>query len=224
MQVRPFSVGHEHKHIAGLGARCAVRGPYKAISVRRQGFNRISKDFSQDQLRPVLAKAPQQDFQDIQREPNPEPQSLPLECDSRQRIPKLEWKEFEEAVEHKNLGKALEALEILNRFESDAATSGDNNGDLFELYGDGDGDGDGNGNGSSLRIDSSRGTGTSSSETFFLSQKEFLKILNICQTATDLQLVGDAYGYLQQNGLLRNFGKYKARGNMLLFSLHNHFL
>lgn len=211
MQVRPFSVGHEHKHIAGLGARCAVRGPYKAISVGRQGFNRISKDFSQDQLRPVLAKAPQQDFQDIQREPNPEPQSLPLECDSRQRIPKLEWKEFEEAVEHKNLGKALEALEILNRFESDAATSGDNNGDLFELYGDGDGDGDGNGNGSSLRIDSSRGTGTSSSETFFLPQKEFLKILNICQTATDLQLVGDAYGYLQQNGLLRNFGKYKAR-------------
>lgn len=80
---------------------------------------------------------------------------------------KFEWKEFEEVVEYKNLGKVLEVFEIFNRFELDVVIFGDNNGDLFEFYGDGDGDGDGNGNGLLLRIDFLRGIGILFFEMFF---------------------------------------------------------
>lgn len=174
------------------GTICALR---KVNLARRQRLIRNRRDCSQG------VKAKQQEWQDVQREPEPS-QTLP----SRKRMSNFEWKEFEDAVEFKDLGRALKALEALNNFESDAI-AGEDAKDV-ELYESGDGN-------ESLRAESSNGTGTSYA-AFSLPRMDYLKILDTCQSANDLELVGQAYGWLQDVGFLQSFGKYKARGRLLV--------
>jgi hypothetical protein len=191
--------------LSGIVAESGTVGAFGATAkekfVRRQGS---VKDASPGVLRPGLVKAKQQGWQDLQAEPEPA-QTLPVDRDAGERISQFEWKEFEEAVEYKDLGRALKVLEALSNFESDAtAEDGD---DVVELSLEGNGDGNG-----SLRVESSNGTGTSY-ESFALPRTDYMKILDTCQSAQDLQLVGQAYGWLQNEGFLQSFGKYKARGN-----------
>lgn len=173
---------------------CLQRGLLSAMQVRRAGLGTIcplSASSRHNRLSRVVVKAKQQD---LRREPEP----------SQTVTSKFEWKEFEDAVEFKDLGRALKALEALNNFESDAAVAKD----VVEVYENGDGNG-------SLRSESSKGTGTSYSPAFALPRTDYLKILDTCQSANDLELVGQAYGWLQAEGFLRNFGKCKSRGSLL---------
>jgi len=195
-------------HIANFGRSeiggkcaiiCALRAPSKVNSARRQRLVKNRREFIQGVVRP---KAKQQEWQQDLQEPA---QSLPL---YREKMSEFEWKEFEEAVEFKDLGRALKALEALNNFESDATIPEDDAKDVDEIYVDGDGNG-------SLRAESSNGTGTSYA-AFSLPRTEYLKILDTCQSANDLELVGQAYGWLQDGGFLQSFGKYKARGRLLV--------
>jgi hypothetical protein len=124
-----------------------------------------------------------------------------------------EWQEFEDAVERQDLGRALRALEVLNRFESDTAESST----TFVQQ-----------NGTIDVLDKKDIIG----EPFFLQQvlqeeetkpspqfrsvliprRECLKMLDTCQSALDLQLVGQAYNWLKLRGLLPSFGKFRAQG------------
>lgn len=117
-------------------------------------------------------------------------------------LAQVEWKEFEEAVESKDLGRALKALEVLNRFESDTS---DNQVDP---------------NGSS-KINGSLGSESldarSTSAEIFFPRAQYLKVLDTCQSALDLQLVGQAYRWLQERGFLSSFGKFKSRGKFLIY-------
>lgn len=220
LQRRPLCAMHVHRASFGrlttpcrseIGGKCgtvyALRAPSKVNHARRQRLIRNRRDFTQGVVRPFIVKAKQQEWQDLQREPEPS-QNLPFDRDARQRISKFEWKEFEEAVEFKDLGRALKALETLNNFESDATP--EDTKDVVELYVDEGGDGNG-----SLRVESSNGAGTSY-VAFSLPRTDYLKILNTCQSAKDLELVGQAYGWLQDAGFLQSFGKYKARGSILV--------
>lgn len=206
LQRRPLPSMHVHRASFGrpeiggkCGIICALRAPSKVNFARRQRLIKNRRDSVQGVVR---NKAKQQEWQqDLQRESEPS-QTPPLD---RERMSKFEWKEFEEAVEFKDLGRALKALEALNNFESDAAEAKD----VVELYEGGDGNGNG-----SLRSESSKGTGTSY-PAFSLPRTDYLKILDTCQSANDLELVGQAYGWLQAEGFLRNFGKCKARGSLL---------
>ena len=185
-----------------IAARCG-----KHNILRREGLVRTCNDS------PVLVKAKQQEWQDLQAEP--ERGQTPVDRDARQRIAKFKWKEFENAVEYKDLERALKVLETLNNFESDVesdATAEDRN-DVFQLSRD---DADG-----ALRAESSNGTGTSYAAVS-LPRTDYMKILDACQSAQDLELVGQAYEWLQNGGFLQNFGKYKARGNTLVcFTIHD---
>lgn len=167
---------------------CLQRRLLSAMQVQRAGLGTICplSASSRHRLIRVVVKAKQQD---LRREPEP----------SQTVTSRYEWKEFEDAVEYKDLERALKALEALNNFESDAAEAKD----VVELYEGGDGNG-------SLRSDSSNGTGTSY-PAFSLPRTDYLKILDTCQSANDLELVGQAYGWLQAEGFLRNFGKCKSR-------------
>ncbi|CAM6039580.1 unnamed protein product [Sphagnum compactum] len=122
------------------------------------------------------------------------------------------WQEFEDAVERQDLGRALRALEVLNRFESDTAESST----TFVQQ-----------NGTIDVLDKKDIIG----EPFFLQQvlkeeenkpfpqfrsviiprRECLKMLDTCQSALDLQLVGQAYNWLKLRGLLPSFGKFRAQ-------------
>ena len=116
-------------------------------------------------------------------------------------LAQVEWKEFEEAVESKDLGRALKALEVLNRFESDTS---DNQVDSI-------GSSKTNGSMGSESLDAR----TTSAEIFF-PRAEYLKVLDTCQSALDMQLVGQAYRWLQERGFLSSFGKFKSRGKVLI--------
>jgi len=125
------------------------------------------------------------------------------------------WQEFEDAVERQDLGRALRALEVLNRFESDTAESST----TFVQQ-----------NGTIDVLDKKEIIG----EPFFLQQvlqeeekksspqfrsviipqRECLKMLDTCQSALDLQLVGQAYNWLKLKGLLPSFGKFRAQGKL----------
>lgn len=191
------------------GTICALRASGKANLARKQRLIRNRRGFAQEAVRLFAVKAKQQEWQDLQREPEPS-ETLPLGSDARRhRAAQFEWKEFEEAVEFKDLERALKALEVLNKFESDVTTL-EGTEDVVELYVDRGGDGNG-----SMRAESSNGAGTSYA-AFSLSRTDYLKILNTCQSANNLELVGQAYGWLQDRGFLQSFGKYKARGSIFV--------
>ena len=46
----------------------------------------------------------------------------------------------------------------------------------------------------------------------FEIERDF-QVLNTCLNADDMRLVGTAYGFLKDRGLLANFGKYRNIGN-----------
>ncbi|KAG0577966.1 hypothetical protein KC19_5G195200 [Ceratodon purpureus] len=215
LQRRLLSALRQHEAVSGIlvtrcrseiGAKCDIpcgfRVSGKSDRPRRGGLFRIGYDSSSGLSRPGTVKAKPQGWQDVEAELEPA-EALPMDRDARDSVSQFEWKEFEQAVEYRDLGRALKALETLNNFESDARAEDRN--DVIELSLEGSGDGNG-----SLRADSSKEAGTSYG-AFALPRADYMKILDTCQNAQDLQLVGQAYGWLQNEGFLQNFGKHKAR-------------
>eukprot|EP01018_Ginkgo_biloba_P029781 Gb_19833 [translate_table: standard] len=97
-----------------------------------------------------------------------------------------EWKEYEDAVQEKDLGRALEFLESLDGFPLETSQKG-----LLEQE-------DGFVAASKVQTLQS---------AFF--QRE---MLDTCMNAEDMKLVGRTYEFLQSQGLLPNFGKFKNIG------------
>lgn len=176
-----------YEHSAGFkvsDSKCVFRdssAPIRVSCSRPSGLKKATKSIQH----PVHVKVKQREWQEAE-DPQLEPSVR-----FNPRVTELEWKEFEEAVETKDLQRALNVLEVLNRFQSDGATVGEY--DSVET-----------------RAESSNQTGTSGS--LFLPRTEYMKVLNTCQSAVDLEMVGQAYQWLQDRGMLANFGKYKSRG------------
>lgn len=164
--------------------KCVFRdssAPIRVSCSRPSGFKKAKKSIQH----PVHVKVKQREWQEAE-DPQLEPSVR-----FNPKVTELEWKEFEEAVETKDLQRALNVLEVLNRFQSDGATVGEY--DSVET-----------------RAESSNQTGTSG--RLFLPRTEYMKVLNTCQSAMDLEMVGQAYQWLQDRGMLANFGKFKSRG------------
>lgn len=175
------------EHSAGFkvgSPKCFLRdsnAPIRVSCSRPSGFKKARKSIQH----PVPVRVKQKEWQEAEYG-QPEPSVF-----VNPRVTELEWKEFEEAVETKDLQRALNVLEILRRFESDGAIVGEH-GSL------------------ETRAESSNQTGTSGS--LFLPRTDYMKVLNTCQSAMDLEMVGQAYQWLQDRGMLANFGKFKSRG------------
>jgi len=125
------------------------------------------------------------------------------------------WQEFEDAVERQDLGRALRALEVLNRFESDTAESSttfvQQNGTIDVL-----GKKDIIGEPFFLQqvLQEEEKKPSPQFRSVIIPQRECLKMLDTCQSALDLQLVGQAYNWLKLRGLLPSFGKFRAQGKL----------
>ncbi|XP_048228812.1 uncharacterized protein LOC8259995 isoform X1 [Ricinus communis] len=97
-----------------------------------------------------------------------------------------EWWEYEDAVKRKDLAGALRFLK-----SRETETNSDNKDNSAETM-----------NGCS-----STGFGISDLGLFEGSQRDW-EVLDTCLNADDMRLVGSAYGFLKNRGLLPNFGKF----------------
>ncbi|CAA0842135.1 Unknown protein [Striga hermonthica] len=90
-----------------------------------------------------------------------------------------EWQEYEEAVNRKDLARALRIL-------TDVSLE--------------------------LEIASTEPARAASGELGFMGLQRDWEVLDTCLNADDLRLVGSAYAFLKDRGLLPNFGKYSSIG------------
>ncbi|KAJ7569705.1 hypothetical protein O6H91_01G089300 [Diphasiastrum complanatum] len=112
-----------------------------------------------------------------------------------------EWLEYEEAVQTSDLARALQILETLDTFESDAAV------DRIEESGAGTNGAVADASEIALveNVSLSRGLELSTQQRL-----EVFRVLDACHRASDMNLVAKAYNALKMLDLIPNFGRYKS--------------
>ncbi|KAJ7569703.1 hypothetical protein O6H91_01G089300 [Diphasiastrum complanatum] len=117
-----------------------------------------------------------------------------------------EWLEYEEAVQTSDLARALQILETLDTFESDAAV------DRIEESGAGTNGAVADASEIALveNVSLSRGLELSTQQRL-----EVFRVLDACHRASDMNLVAKAYNALKMLDLIPNFGRYKSFASKL---------